>query len=198
MGQDRGAEELFQLGRSAMAGRDYDKACRYFQASLDAEFTLGTLLNLAICHEQAGKIASAWAEYRVLEDRARRATPPQPDRVRFAEAHGASLYPRLSRIRIKLSPETAVTKGLVVKIDGTAVARELFDAGVPVDTGQHTVSALAPERESWSQRLIVIDERLVLETTVPELARVAAKPVRLEAEHSTPDSPQRTIGIVVG
>ena len=42
------AEELFQLGKAAMAKNDLAKACNYFQGSLNADFALGTLLNLAI------------------------------------------------------------------------------------------------------------------------------------------------------
>ena len=107
--QDRAsAEELFQLGKGAMARHELLKACNYFQASLTAEFALGTLLNLAICHEQAGKIASAWAEYRTLEDRSRQETPPQLDRAQFAHDHAEALRPRLSRVRIVVSPEAVM------------------------------------------------------------------------------------------
>jgi hypothetical protein len=204
--QDRaGAEELFQLGKSAAARQDYAKACSFFQASLDAEFTLGTLLNLAICHEQIGKIASAWAEYRVLEDRARRAAPPQLDRAQFAQAHAAALRARLSRISIALAPEAAAISGLVVKIDDATIAPELFEAGVPVDIGQRTVTAVAPGHESWSQVVGVNDERVTLKATVPALRRLATTTPPTEhardlgeVERAAAEQSRRTVGFVIG
>lgn len=209
MAQDRAnAEELFQLGKAAMTRQELTKACSYFQASLAADFALGTLLNLAICHEQSGKIASAWAEYRTLEDRARRATPPQVDRAQFAHDHAEALRPRLSRVRIVLSPEAAAIPGLVVKVDGVTVAPELFDAGVPVDVGKRTLSASAPDHADWTQAIAVDDERLKLEAKIPALERRAAKPALTappstsaaiaELERVSEERSKRTVGFVVG
>lgn len=205
--QDRAnAEELFQLGKGAMARQELVRACGYFQASLVAEFALGTLLNLAICHEQAGKIASAWAEYRMLEDRARRASPPQLDRAQFAHDHAEALRPRLSRVRVLLSAEAAATPGLVVKIDGAAAAQELFDVGVPVDSGKRKLSASAPDREEWTQTFAVDDERLRLEVTIPPLKRnspigvapASASVDLAEFERLSEERSKRTVGFVVG
>jgi hypothetical protein len=196
------AEELFQLGKGAMARGEVSKACGYFQASLDADFALGTLLNLAICHETAGKIASAWAEYRTLEDKARRATPPQADRAQFAREHAEALRPRLSRLRVVLAPEAARTKGLVVKIDGVVAAPELYDAGVPVDTGKRSITASAPERAEWSQTIAVDDERLTLAVNIPALAvqqtRGQAEVDSNEVERLSAERSRRTVGFVVG
>jgi hypothetical protein len=204
--QRANAEELFQLGKGAMARQEYTKACNFFQASINAEFALGTLLNLAMCHEQAGKIASAWAEFRTLEDRARRATPPQTDRAQFAHERVEALRPRLSRVRILLAPETASTMGLVVTIDGVGVAPELFDGGVPVDLGKRKIAASAPERQEWTQVLTVDDERLSLEVTVPALRRATAPATPAsaasidlaEAERLAAQRSQRVVGFVAG
>src|SRR4051812_32290570 len=125
--QDRAsAEELFQLGKATMARHDYTKACGYFQASLSADFALGTLVNLALCHEESGKIATAWGEFRLLEERARKANPPQTDRAELAHQHAEALRPRLSRIHIVLSPAARAHRGLAVKIDGIVAQPELF------------------------------------------------------------------------
>jgi hypothetical protein len=197
------AEELFQLGKAAMARQDYAKACPYLQASLEAEFAMGTLLNLAVCHEESGKIASAWAEFHTLEDKARRATPPQVDRAQFAKEHQEALYPRVSRLRIVLSPAVKTTGGLVVKIDGATVAPELFDVGMPVDLGKRKVTATAPEHEEWSQVVAVDDERLKLEVTVPELRPGKSKSAHpvvdlAEVERISAVRSQRAIGFIVG
>lgn len=187
------------MGKAAMARQEILKACNYFQASLNSDFALGTLLNLAICHEQAGRIATAWAEYRTLEDKARRATPPQTDRAQFAHDHAEALRPRLSRVRIVLSPETAKLSGLVVKIDGAAAAPELFDVGVPVDLGKRKLTVAATRYEEWSTTISVDDEKLKLEAVVPPLKASAALPAASGGGSSDEQaSAQRTVGYVVG
>jgi hypothetical protein len=199
------AEELFQLGKGAMGRQEYTKACGLFQASLDAEFALGTLLNLAMCHEQAGKIASAWAEFRVLEDKARAATPPQPDRAQFAQERAEALRPKLSRLRITLAPETRALAGLKVTIDGVAIAPELFDVGTPVDIGKRRVAAVAPDRAEWSQTVAVDDDKLRLDVRIPPLAPApapSAKPAATvdlaQADRLMAHSSQRVVGLAAG
>ena len=199
--QDKaGAEALFQAGKAAMAKKDLATACSKFQASLNADFALGTLLNLAICHEEAGKIASAWSEYKALEDRARQASPPQLDRVKFARDKAEALRPRLSYVRIVLAPEARAIAGLTVKIDGVVAQPELFDAGVPVDAGKRSVVASAAGREDWTQTVAVDDERLKVDVTVPGLKEppkpVAPPPPKPVAP--PPETDNRTLGYIVG
>lgn len=207
--QDRaGAEELFQLGKGAMTRQDYGKACSYFQASLNADYALGTLLNLAICHETAGKLASAWSEYRVLEDKARRATPPQNDRANFAHDHAEALRPRLSRLHIVLGAEDKAMNGFVVKIDGAVAQPELFDVGVPVDVGSRTITAWAPDHEAWTQTINIADERLKLDVTVPALKSSPKAPpppppkpdpsILAALQKREEAKSQRTLGFVIG
>ena len=203
------AEELFQLGKAAMEKKDYAKACKAFQESLDAELTNGTLLNLALCHEQAGKLASAWSDYRALEDRARQASPPQADRAKFAHDKAEALRPRLSRVKITLSPEAKALTGLTVKIDGTVAPPELFEAGIPVDTGKRAISASAADHEEWSQTVSVDADKQTLDVTVPMLKakEVAPAPVTkadpvtvkpAEPAKSSEGGDYRAVGYVVG
>lgn len=199
--QDRAnAEELFLAGKAAMANKDLAKACSLFQSSLNADFALGTLLNLAICHEESGRIASAWGEYKTLEERARQAKPPQLDRVKFAHDKAEALRPRLSRLRIVLAPEARATVGLTVKIDGVLAQPELFEPGLPVDAGKRTVVASAEGREDWTQTISVDDEKLKLDVTVPGL-REKPKPVEPPPKvvvAPPPPADHSTLGYIVG
>ncbi len=198
--QHASAEELFQLGKTAMAKKDYAHACDYFKASLQSEFALGTMLNLATCHEQQGKVASAWSEFHVLEDRALRASPPQIDRADFAHDKAEALRPRLSRVRLFLSPEAKRTKGLVAKVDGTVLDSHLYEVGAPVDPGERTLVVEAPDREPWSHTFTVAGEHTIVPIEVPAL-RVVFKPEQIdvaEADRRAALRSRKTAGIVVG
>lgn len=202
--QDKNAEDLFQLGKTSMASKDFAKACGYFQASLNAEFALGTLLNLAICHEQAKMIASAWSDYRLLEDKARAATPPQAERAKYAHEHAELLRPRLSRMRIIVAADAKALSGLTVKIDGVVAQPELYDVGVPVDIGKHTVVATAPEHDDSTQTIGVDEDKQRVDVTITALkASPVAPPPPAVAGPKTSAPPadsgsNRTIGYVVG
>lgn len=192
------AEELFQLGKASMAKKDYSKACAYFQGSLNADFALGTLLNLGICLEQAGKIASAWGSFRTLEDKATQAN--QAERAKYAHDRAEALRPRLSRVRIVLSPDAKALNGLTVKIDGVVAQPELFEAGVPVDSGSRAIVVSAPEHDDWTTSISVDGDKQKLDLTIPglKLTPVVEKPPTVITKTAPPPSSTRTVGFVVG
>src|SRR5262245_60483663 len=88
-GDNAVADALFQEGRKAMASGKIADACMKFADSNRIAPRLGTLLNLATCHEAQGKTASAWAEFVEATAASRQAN--QPERVAYAEQHARSL-----------------------------------------------------------------------------------------------------------
>src|SRR5690606_6144737 len=58
------AEALFESGHEAMSGGDYDTACARFAESNRLDPAVGSLLNLAICEEKRGRLATAWQLYK--------------------------------------------------------------------------------------------------------------------------------------
>src|SRR5262249_38108546 len=145
-------EALFREGRRLMTEGKIAEACDKFVASQRADPAVGTLLNVAACHEKLGRTATAWGEFNDAAAAARAAG--KPDREAFARADAAALEKRLHHVTIEVASPAAE---LGVKLDGQLVAREAWGTPLPVDPGERTVEAAAPGREPWSQHITVAD-----------------------------------------
>src|SRR5690606_38490038 len=113
------AESLFQQGRELLVQGKTAEACPKFAESHRIEPATGTLLGLAMCHEQEGKLATAWAEYTEVAAAARR--DGQEDRVQFAENKAKELGERLSTLTIQVPEQVATIDGLEVKRNGVSL-----------------------------------------------------------------------------
>ena len=60
------AEAAFQKARQLKDAGQVEEACTEFRRSQDLDPQLGTQYNLALCFEELGRLASAWAEYKEL------------------------------------------------------------------------------------------------------------------------------------
>jgi hypothetical protein len=201
------AEELFRQGKAEMAKANYDKACPMFAESYKQDPAMGTLLNLALCHEAIGRIASAWGEWRAVEQQARAAVPPREDRIKMAKEHAEKLEPRLSRIKV-LVPADARVDGLTIKIDGEAKGEPLWN-GIPVDPGTRMIIVSAPGKKTLTREVKIDDEGVVVPLTIPKLEDAPASEQRppgatsvgpdLEkVEEYASNQARRTTGFVIG
>src|SRR5262252_6986001 len=160
------AEELYQQGKRLMNEGHHAEACPKLAESQRLAPGMGTLLTLAVCHEGEGKLASAWAEFSEVVPAARRAN--RQDRAQYAEQRVAALAPRLSRLKVVVPPEAQV-QGLVVQLNTATLSAAALGVAAPVDGGTYTVSASAPDRQSWSQQVTVKAEKDQQVVTVPLL-----------------------------
>jgi hypothetical protein len=135
------ADALFEEGTKWMDQGDYARACPALQQSLAIDPAAGTALALARCHEKAGRIATAWTAYRDAEARARATN--QTARADAARDQAAALAPRLPRVVVTAGAQVASLPGLVVEIDGLAIAPTSLGTQIPVDPGEHRVEARA-------------------------------------------------------
>jgi len=160
------AESLFREGKRLSGEHKFAEACPKFAESYKLDPGLGTLLNLAACHESEGKPASAWAEFSDASARAKR--EGDNDRAQLADEHVRALEPKLSHITIAVAPGAAIP-GLVVKFDSRELSSAALGMSIPIDPGKHQIEASAPGKQSYSQTLDAPAAGATATVTVPLL-----------------------------
>lgn len=167
------AERLFREGRALMLEGRFDEACPMLEQSQKLDAHVGTLLNLAACHERQGRVGSAWVEYQKALTSAR--AEGQAERAQLAEQRIKVLEPRVPWLRIS----SAVDGAAVITLDGGELARVALGTEMPVDPGVHVVVA---QREGAT----IFEERIELRESEHRSVRVAASEPA-PAAHAGPD-----------
>jgi hypothetical protein len=139
------ARTLFEQARSLVKAGDYAAACPKFEAASRLYVSPGTLLNLGDCHEQLGQTASAWTRFGEAASVAARMG--RDETAEEARRRQRAIQPRLMHVSIRVS---SPVPGLVVERDGIAIAAAAWGSSLPVDAGQHRLTASAPDHEPWS------------------------------------------------
>lgn len=169
---DRGAalaEALFRQGRDLLKEGHTGEACSKFAESQRIDPKLGTLLNLALCHEKDGKIASAWAEYTSAITIAHREN--QREREDYAKERVRALDKRLSHVTIRAH---APVSGLSVTLDALVLETAALGAPLPIDPGAHRITASAPGKAAWASTIDIPSDPRDVNVEVPELAPSAS------------------------
>jgi hypothetical protein len=144
------AQALFDEGKRLMEAGQVAQACPKFADSEKLDPGVGTLLNLAVCYEKNGQTASAWATYKEAASAA--ANAGEAAREKYARDHAAGLEPTLAKLTVAV---TAPVDGLEVRRDGVLVPSASFGLALPVDPGDHAVTASAPYHKPWSTTVSV-------------------------------------------
>jgi hypothetical protein len=151
------AEALFRQGKQALDAKDYAKACPMLAESYRLDPATGAMLALATCHEQQGKLASAWSEYAEAASRSQR--EGRTDRVTVAKERQLTLEPRLSTLTINVTDSVAVLPGFELRRDGVVLGKAVLGAPVPVDGGNHVVEVAATGKKTFKARVDVGKEK---------------------------------------
>lgn len=174
------ADQLFKSGAKKFDGGDLAGACVDFAESLRLGPKLGTLLNLALCHEQTGKLVTAWNEF--THGAAWAAQNGQRDRVDFAREHVRALEPKLPRVVLQLPVGQAIAS---LELDGEPLPEPRWYLPLYLDAGQHELAVHAPghERTPVAFRVNAAPgDQLV---SVPAPAATTAAPAKAVARTTT-------------
>jgi tetratricopeptide (TPR) repeat protein len=159
------AEMLFFTARGLMEAGRYAEACTKLAESYRLDAASGTLLNLAVCHESEGRVASAWGEFRQALSDARKAN--RPDREELAKNSIAKLEPELPFLTIVV-PDFAKVKDLEILRNGVSLGSGGWGTELPIDPGKVEIVARAPGYLPKT-KTITIQRKQHLSTTIDKL-----------------------------
>lgn len=137
------SDKLFREGKRLYGEGKYKEACVALAKSDELDPAIGTLGLLAACYEKQGDLVAAWKGY--LETK-RRAEAKRDSRAEFAAEQAEALKARLAKL-------TITSRGgegdLEVTRDGESLPASMLGAPVPVNPGDHTITARLPGAGEW-------------------------------------------------
>lgn len=133
------ADKLFDEGRRQLAAKEYALACTAFEQSQKADPAIGTQLNIALCYEEWGHVASAYRAYLEAE---RLAKLKFDDRAKHARKKLDELTPKVPHLRFDIPDDADVSA--VFLFDGKALDRAALADDLLVDPGPHSIEARVP------------------------------------------------------
>lgn len=197
------AELLFRQGLDAMKANKFKEACDAFAGSNEAERSVGTEINLGLCNEKQGKLATAWGMYRSAAGYAD--LQGQKERGDLARAEAAKLEPKLHKLNVTVKPPQP--EGFKMSRNGQTVPNATLGTDVPLDPGEYTieVEAKGKKPQKFAVRIAAGPGTEKLEIPTLEDAPVAAivNPPPGGGDYPPPapakdGSTQRLIGYIAG
>ncbi len=170
------ADKLFEDGRKYLATKEYALACTAFEQSQAADPAIGTELNIALCYEQWGKIASA---YRAYVEAERLSLLKKDNRAKATRKKIDELAAKVPHLTIAVLPDA--DPGAVVLLDGKELELGKLAADLELDPGSHLVEARVAGKPPSSSSVDLAPgehRRLELDLSPPPVVVVVAPPPR--------------------
>lgn len=195
------AQALYDQATEEMDAKNYASACRKLEeATTLVPEGIGAKLTLAQCYEALGRLASAWAQYALVQTQAEKAG--QAPRAKRAAAKAAELKPKLATLTVEVPAELRSIPGLSITRDGAPLGEGQWGAPIPMDVGEHLVVAKAPDYKPWEGRIVIEADgtktSLVVGPLAPESkpeTPKAAEPAPIRADVGLARPWQRPVGI---
>jgi hypothetical protein len=147
------ADKLFQEGRELLDQGKRADACAKFDLSFRKDpRAVGTILNLGLCAEEAGQVATAVRYYG--EARARAHDQGLTEHEQAADGKIALLAPRVPHLAIVLPAGTPPATRVIV--DQVVLAPDQL-ADIPVDPGERAIVVSAPDKLPFETKVTVAE-----------------------------------------
>jgi hypothetical protein len=166
------ARELFIEAKQQQKNGQMKVSCETLQRSLSFNPTIGTLLNLGMCHRELDNLVTAHDYYR----RAEVLATLNGDRGRQEAAHDEAALLAPHRATLWLRIPNAESDELEVRIDDIPQPREVWSKPIFIDAGDHTVSIRASEHAPFERR-VHIENGIRQELVIPDLQRQPSAPL---------------------
>ena len=133
------ADALFRAAQKLLSEGKTHEACAKFERSQALDAGLGTLLNLAKCHQKEGRTATARGEFDAAAKLASTRGADDADRADYAKKQAASLDGQIGTVKLDL-PAGATS----VEVDGRALSSAEWATPVALDPGEHAFVVIGP------------------------------------------------------
>jgi len=183
------AARLFDDASKLMAAGQAPAACAKFAESQRLDPELGTLLHLGECYAKIGKTASAWTTFKEAADVAAQRGDPRSARIRDRVTGIEQSLSELVLVVSESEPQT-----LEIRQDGVLLGRAGWGSAVPVDPGEHTITASAPGLKPRELKVTVLGGGQTVTIRLP--AAEAAPPAATQAAGApklTPSAPSQLV-----
>lgn len=158
------ADRLFYEGRDLLAKNKRVEACQKFDLSFKKDpRAIGTILNLGLCSEMSGQVATAVQYYQEARDRAREQSLAEYQQA--AQRKIQLLAPRVPHVRINLAEKLPDTRILV---DNIVLAPDQL-GDVTLDPGTRTIVVTARGHLPYETKIDVVEGK-PLTVEIPKLA----------------------------
>lgn len=168
-----------------MLKKNWAEACKKLEASQKLDPAGGTLINLALCHEGEGKLATAWVEFGDALAQAKQ--DKKNNRIKIAKEHLEKLEPRLPKLTVRI--EGTPPSGLRVERDGLLMNSAILGTPIPVDPGEHTIRGSAPGHLPREEKISLAEGESKTLTLQPLEAEKTPEPAPSIPEPISPPPP---------
>jgi hypothetical protein len=161
------ADRLFLEAQTLKEAGQQAEACKKFQEALAKnQNAVGTLLNVAKCSEDAGKIATAVKLYTQARELAREHS--LTEHLAAAETRLAAIAERVPRLTVAFAERLDGMKLVIDDVVFPTTPGATND--LRLDPGTRHVVVTAPDRLSYSTNVTLVESTAV-SVSIPELAR---------------------------
>jgi serine/threonine-protein kinase len=163
------ASRLFDHASALMASGQPNAACAKYAESKRLDPQLGTLLYLGECYAKVGKSASAWVSFKEAADIAAQRGDSRAPKIR---ERLANIEKGLCNLVIVVADSEPAT--LEVRQDGALVGRAGWGTPIPIDPGEHKITATAPGAAPREVLTTVADSARTITVTLPAIEYLPA------------------------